>query len=530
MSRLPAWVAAVLAVTSGLAVLAAFPPYGLWWLAAPGVALLALATAGQRARRGAWLGLLHGLVFFVPLLSWSGLYVGHFPWLLLASSQTVFTVLLGMLLPLVWRWPTLMPGLTGAVWTAVEYLRSAVPFGGFPWGRLAFSQSDAPTLGLAALGGAVLVTFAVALTGGLMAFAVRPLLTGLRKPFPSRLRILRPALALVLAGGVVFAGQLVPLRAPGGREVTVAVVQGNVPRLGLDFNAQRRAVLDNHVQATVDLARQVEAGQIRRPELVIWPENSSDVDPLTQPDAAAAIDRAARAVNAPILVGAVLHGPGRFLTNAGMVWSPETGPGQRYVKRHPVPFAEYVPFRPLARRISTKVDLVPRDFHGGTLPGVLQVGPARIGDVICFEVAYDGLVRDTVTGGAQLLVVQTNNATFGRSAESAQQLAMVRLRAVEHGRSAMMASTSGVSAVVAYDGAVIAESALFSRTVLLERVRLGESSTFATRIGPAPEYVFCLTALLGLLSSAVSGFRRRRISRVEKVSDRGDPAVEGNDG
>jgi apolipoprotein N-acyltransferase len=502
-----------------LALLVAFPPYGLWWLAPVSVGMFALAVAGRRARVGAALGLLHGAAFFVPLLHWTGLYVGAFPWLLLAASQTAFLVALGAVHPWAWRRPALLPLITACLWVGQEALRSRLPFGGFPWGRLAFSQGDAPTLRLASLGGAPLVTFAVALAGGLLALAAAGALGRPRGPVV-------PALAvpiLTVAGGVavVLVGAAVPLAAPGGREVTVAVVQGNVPRLGLDFNAQRRAVLDNHVRATLDLARRVEAGQSPRPDLVVWPENSSDIDPYLAPDGRAQIDRAARAVGVPVLVGAVLEGPGDKLRNAGIVWDPATGPGATYVKQHPVPFAEYVPMRSFARRVSSQVDLVARDFAAGNRPGVLRVGPATVGDVICFEVAYDGLVRSTVTGGAGLLVVQTNNATFGMSAESAQQLAMVRLRAVEHGRPAVMASTTGVSATVTATGRVTAETELFTRNVLVRTLRIGEASTVATSTGPAAEYLACGIAVVGLLAAAVRRTRR-------PIAIRGRTAAEGD--
>jgi apolipoprotein N-acyltransferase len=488
---------ALLAVASGLVLAAAFPPYGAWWLAPVAVAMLAVATRGCRARTGALLGALHGAAFFVPLLHWTGIYVGPFPWLLLAAAQTAFPAAMGAVSPSVWRRPALAPALVGGLWVLQEALRSRIPFGGFPWGRLAFSQEDAPTLRLASLGGAPLVTFAVALAGGLLALAVVSL--------PARRRT---AALLAAAVAVLAAGAAVPLPSPSGREVTVAVVQGNVPRMGLDFNAQRRAVLDNHVAATRDLARRVRAGEVAGPDLVVWPENSSDIDPLAEPDARAEIDAVTREIGVPVLVGAVLDGPGAKLSNAGIVWDPRTGPGERYVKQHPVPFAEYVPFRSLARRVSDKVDLVRRDFVAGDHPGVLRVGPATVGDVICFEVAYDGLVRQTVTGGAGLLVVQTNNATFGYSPESAQQLAMVRLRAVEHGRPAVMASTSGVSATVTHTGRVTAETRLFTRGVLVETMRLGAGRTLATSTGSGPELLLAGLAAAGILAGALVHRRR----------------------
>jgi apolipoprotein N-acyltransferase len=312
------------------------------------------------------------------------------------------------------------------------------------------------------------------------------------------------AVAVAAAAAVLVGAPLVPTPT-GGSTAVVAVVQGNVPRLGLDAFAQRAAVLRNHADATHQLAADVRAGRVERPDLVIWPENASDLDPYTDPDAAATIDAAVKDVGVPVLVGAVLDGPGDKVRNAGIVWDPVSGAGQLYVKRHPVPFGEYMPYRSLVRRISKKVDLVPRDFAAGSRPGALTVGPARLADVICFEVAYDGVVRDAVRAGGRLLVVQTNNATFGRSGETHQQLAMGRLRAVEHGRAVLVAATSGVSAVIAPDGRVVDRSGIFTRDVLVEPVPLRDAQTPATRLGVLPELAL---VLLGAAAVVIGLVRR----------------------
>ncbi|MFI6263568.1 apolipoprotein N-acyltransferase [Micromonospora sp. NPDC051006] len=509
---LPLRVAVPAAVAAGLALLLAFPPYGVWPLAPVGVALLAVAAHRRRLRAGAGLGFLTGVAFFAPLLAWTNLHTGYLPWVLLSLLQAGYLALLGAatawVSPLADRLPWSWAPLTAVLWVGQEALRDRTPFGGFPWGRLAFSQGDAPLLRLAAIGGAPLVTFAVALAGGLLVAA------GWRRWDAAVWRTprWRPVAGLALGAVLVCAvGLLVPVgRAGGGTAVTVAIVQGNVPRLGLDFNAQRQAVLNNHVDATIELAARVAAGERARPDLVVWPENSSDIDPLRNPTAGARISQAADAIGAPILVGAVLLGPGAGqVRNAGILWRPGTGPDldQLYTKRHPVPFAEYVPLRDLARMVSKQVDRVRADFVPGSTPGVVRTGPAVLGDVICFEVAYDEVVRDTVTGGAQLLVVQTNNATFD-VAEARQQLAMVRLRAVEHGRPALMASTVGVSGFVAPDGRVSDATGFNTREVVLRQVHLADGRTLATRLGYWPEVALAALALAALAGAAV--LRRRR--------------------
>ena len=531
--RLSAVWASLAAGAAGLLLLVAFPPYNWWWAVPVGVALLAVATHRQRPRTGAVLGAVTGLALFVPLLSFTGLQVGWWPWLLLAAVQAGFVALLGAATAWTsvlvdragWYWPLV----SGLLWVAQEALRSRVPFGGFPWGRLAFAQADAPAVRLAAFGGAPLVTFTVAAAGGLLAMALWHLTAG--QTDPVRRRIPRAAVAATAAAAVMALGAAVPPPKASGRDVVVAVVQGNVPRMGLDFNAQRRAVLDNHVAATLQLADAVRAGRQPRPELVIWPENSSDIDPLLNPDAAARIDEAVAAVGVPILVGAVLQGPGPGkVRNAGLVWTPGAGPGQTYVKRHPVPFAEYVPMRSVVRRITTLVDRVRADFLAGDRPGVLTLAGTTIGDVICFEVAYDDLVRDTVTGGAQVLAVQTNNATFNY-AEATQQLAMVRLRAVEHGRPALMASTVGVSAFVDPDATVHQATAMNTQAVIVRTLRLDTGRTLATRLGTTVEWIRVAAALAALTTA---GLLRRRtkaassepMTRPAEHAFRTDPAQE----
>lgn len=503
------------AVAAAGALNLAFPPHDLWFLAPVGVALFALAVHGRKVRHGAALGFLIGALFFGLLLNWTSIQAGSMPWLLLSGLQAAFFAVLGAASayvgPLLQRWPLLAAPVVAALWTFQEALRGRIPFGGFPWGRLAFSQGDSPLLGLAAAGGAPLVTFATALTGGFLVALVLAVRSGAAWPGGWK----RGAVLAGAAALTVLSGLAVPKTEPGGTAVTVAIVQGNVPRLGLDFNAQRRAVLDNHISGTLALADRVDAGTAARPALVVWPENASDIDPLRNPDAARLISDAADRIKAPILIGTLGVAPDdpEKIINVGQVWNPGTGPGERYVKRHPVPFAEYVPFRSLARKVTSKVDLIRRDFAPGDRPGVLRVGPATIGDVICFEVAYDGLVRDTVEHGGQILAVQTNNATF-TVAEAEQQLAMVRLRAVEHGKAGLMASTVGVSGFVDAHGRVYGATSFFTAAVVVRELHIDNRRTLATRLGAGPEYLFVAGAVAALVAAAL--VRRRTKTEEEQ--------------
>jgi apolipoprotein N-acyltransferase len=508
---------AVAAVASALLVFLAFPPdrlsllvsgqattAGLWPLAPVGVAGLTLAVRGARARAGAWLGLAFGLPFFLTTL-FGIIKIGPDGWIILSLFQALYMVPLGAGLAMVTRlrgWPLW----SAALWVAEELVRGRAPLGGFPWARLAFSQTSSPFTSFAALGGAPLVTFVTALTGGLLAYAT--VTAGARR------RRWRPAGVAGAAALLIGAAGLAIPTPGGGRSVTVAVVQGNVPRLGLDFLGQRKAVLNNHARATHELATRIRAGQAARPDLVIWPENSSDLDPYTDPDARQTIEAAVRDVGVPVLVGAVIDAPdGAHVENRGIVWDPRSGPGEYYTKRHPVPFGEYLPMRGLLTKLITRFQRVPNDYLPGKRPGLLRLGPVSVGDVICFEVAYDGIVRDV--SGARLLVVQTNNATYGHTSLPWQQVAMSRLRAVEHDRSVLVAATSGITAVIGPDGTVIDRSGEFAPYVRVARVPARTSRTLADHLGAAPEW------LLALVGVAAVGIAVRRARAARRPGGRG---------
>jgi apolipoprotein N-acyltransferase len=495
--------AALVAIAGGLLGVLAFPQFGIWPAAILSVALLSVAVDGRRARTAAWLGYLYGTAFLLPLLHWTGVYVGPGPWLLLCAAEAAFFALLGATLPALTRLP-FAPAWVGAAWALQEALRDRLPFGGFPWGRLAFSQAESPLRWFAAVGGAPLVSFAVALSGGGLAL----LIVGRRNAHSALPAF--GAFVLVPALGALLAWPLDPGSFHSGRQLTVAVIQGGLPARGLQFEDRAEQVLDNHVAGTLQLAGEIRSGAVPRPDLVLWPENASDVDPFSYPDAYRKIDDAVRAVGVPVLVGAILQGPGpTHRRNVGILWSPVSGPGAEYTKRHPVPFGEYIPLRGLADWFSSAAKNVAQDMVGGYGNGLLRGASVPIGDVICFEVAYDGLVRSSVAAGAQLLVVQTNNATFGHTAETYQQLAMDQLRAVESGRTVVQAATTGKSAVIGPDGTIHDESGpLYSADVLVDRVPVRTGLTLATELGSWPEYVLAAVALAGLFAVSMSDRRR----------------------
>ncbi|MFN2494655.1 MAG: apolipoprotein N-acyltransferase [Pseudonocardiaceae bacterium] len=493
--------------TAGVVLFASFSPRELWWLAPVAFALLGPVLHGRRARAGFGYGLLFGLGFYLPLLSWTGEFVGSLPWLALATLESLVAALAGAGIALVSRLRAAPLWATG-VWVAAEALIARVPFDGFPWGRVAFSQPEGLFLPIAALGGTPLLGAAVVLTGLSVGELSRRAVGELgRRAVTGTYRHRQLTVPALLAVVPVLAGfAAAPLVGTAARagEVTVALVQGNVPRAGLDFNAQRRAVLDNHVARTEELAVDVVTRRAPRPQLVIWPENSSDIDPLRNADAAQAIDRAARTIGVPILVGAVLRSGGDQATNTMIVWDPATGPGEHHDKRRVQPFGEYVPYHDFFRRFSPLVDRA-SNFVPGAGDGVVDLGGVPVGIATCYEVVFDDLVRQSVQSGAQFIAVPTNNATFGYTNMTYQQQAMSRVRAVEHGRAVVIAATSGSSAVIAPDGTVEQHTNLFVPAVLVAVVPLRTATTPATRLGAGPEWVLVALGVTAVFAGVFAG-------------------------
>jgi apolipoprotein N-acyltransferase len=520
------------ALAGGLALTAAFPPAGIWPLAAVGPALLTVALWQQRARVVLAAGFVFGLAFFVPLVSWV-VNLAWFAWIALAVAEAVIFAVLAVGLWLLLRlraWPVAVAGW----WVAAEAVRDRWPWGGFPWGRLVMSQAEAPTVRWVAIAGPPFLTFLIALVGGCLAWvllgplsarqgqAPRPvssaraaLMSFTIRVMPSSARArLWPAVALAASAALACSGALLPAdqAAPGEQTAEVAAIQGNVPHAtNLPDLWRATTVTQNHAAATESLAARIRSGAAPAPDLVIWPENSTDLDPSLYPPIYNSIATAVADIDRPVLVGAVLQDPVR---NAGQLWLPGKGPVAVYIKRRLVPFGEVIPFRSIISKItSLPSSLQPVNFTPGHRAVVFHIGKVRLGDVICYEVGFDGLVSSEIAAGANLLAVQTNDADFeidGQTGETLQQMAMARIRAIEHNRSVVVASTTGISAIIAPDGQLLTSTHTWTRAEIEARVPLRSSTTLADRLGGWPEAVIAWGTVVALGWVIAQQLRRRK--------------------
>lgn len=486
----------------------AYPLASQWWLAPVSIAIFTGVAWNTNKKTSALVGFIFGLVAFRLQHDWL-IVVGVDATWILSTYLALWIALIGIVISVVSRAITLqiIPWPIGLItisstWVLEEFLRGRYPFGGYPWARVAFSQADSPLAFWSRLGGIPWLSFIVV--------AVAAACVGIVFIASKRSKI---GLALIIV--VLF---LIPITLSVNssidrleKTIAIGVVQGGTPQTGMGAMDVRRAVLENHVQETIKLAARVEIGEVPQPEIIIWPENSSDLNPYTEPDAALLIDQAAKAIGAPILVGAVVDSatdPENEVYNMGILWDPSNGPGDTYIKNAPVPFGEFIPFRSLLTQFISRYDRVPRDFAHGTEPGIFNINDIILGDLICFEVAVDPVVNRVIDEGAQILVVQTNNATYAGTALPEQQLHIERLRAIEYDRTVIVAATTGISAEISHDGSVgqtLRDGATGSFVV---EVAPHSNLTIAARFGPSIELIMCIFAVSVLILIPIRERRR----------------------
>lgn len=396
----------------------------------------------ERTDRKLLSAFIFAFTFNAVLLHWTSTYVGSTPWIILSFGLS----LLYLPLALIGRWGIAAYPL---IFVVLEEVRNRFPFGGFGWARLAYSQADAPYAEIASRGGAIALSAITVLVAAFVYFALNKKVN---------LIFLLPLLALLIPNHIVAVNQ-----------TSVLMIQGNVPELGLDFNSRAKQVFYNHVERT-----KIAFAENKEVDFIVWPENSVDVDPYTNKD----VYKELEAFDKPLIIGAIVE-KGDKLLNTSILWGEKTQ--DIYVKQHLTPFGEYIPLRSLAEKISPLVNQVD-DFSPGNGQKIFTIGQARVAPVICFELLDDQILTQAALN-SNLLVVQTNSATFGTSAESAQQLSITRIRAIEHSRNVVSVSTTGISAVIDFKGKILNQTSMGTAEHVFADVGLIEQSSPRDRYG-----------------------------------------------
>lgn len=496
---LPWPVTFVVSVATGLLLGAGQAPLGVWPATIVGVGLFAWLMAGLRPRSGFGWGLIVGLVHNTLTISWVsvlGVWVG----VALVAFMALWWGLLGLLTSRLMRlaaWPCLVP----AAWVAVEFGSGRIPFGGFPWTRLAYTTVDQPMNGYLSWVGVTGVSYLVALAGCLALLALA------RPAF--RVRAVASLVVLVTAGGLL---NLLPQAQPEQR-MTVAMVQPNVNRAEKGSSTYARSVTNNALSETIFATAQART-QGTALDFVLWPENATDVDPTIDAETQRLVELSAAIAEVPIFVGAVTDGPVPDTRQTTSIWwDPVTGPGESYHKRNLVPFGEYIPFRQQLLPMLPILKQVGRDSVAGTGSGVIEgaVGPyrnLRIGTVICFELAYDETAYDLIRDGAEVVVSQSNTNTYAGTFEPYQQLVLNRIRAMETGREVLASTLNSFSAVIDARGRVTHKTQELDASSMIATIPLRHNQNTSTVLSPWLSWLAVAATVAAMGVAVLRGPRR----------------------
>jgi apolipoprotein N-acyltransferase len=453
----------VVAALAGVLFAFSFEPIGLWFFAPISYAIfLKICEKGVNLYRNAFI---FGFISSTITLWWAGKYVGLLPLALLALLHGLFYLPLGLLSRytknVLWFIPALL---------AIEELRSLFPFGGFSWMRIAFSQADAPYASVISIGGALLLSAWV--------LAIASLLAMFRKnfAFPLLLVVVLP----ILLNNTYSAQE----------NISFVGIQGNTPSVGLTFNDRAEAVFNLHLSQTRKLPAEVA-------DVIIWPENAIDVDPFANEGVRESIESLTSTLRTPLITGAISRQSGQ-LENVSLMYDESGEVVSHYSKQYLTPFGEYIPLRPIARLVSPYVDDV-IDFKVGERVENHKVNGLSLAPVICYELLSDSLVRDRARS-ADALIAQTNSATFANTFESAQQLNITRLRALENGREIISVSTIGISAHIGINGEILSRTQENVPAQISGDLRSNKAHTLATKLGGfAPGLVLIISILFPLI-------------------------------
>lgn len=510
---LPRWLSVLLAVVVGLLIGLGQPPMGLWPATLVGIAGFTWLTARRRKRAAALYGFVAGLAMNTLTISWIGVLGAG-----VAVGLIVFTslwyALAGVVISRVSRL-RLWPLWVAATWVGIEFASGNVPFGGFSWTRLAFTTTDQPLSGFLPFVGAAGASLLVALVSQWLLLLLE------RR---SRLRAAVAIGVAFLVGGLLL---LVP-PPPAEETVQVAVVQPNVNRHEYGTAAYPRAVTNNALSSTI-LALAQARTEGRALDFVVWPESATDHDPFLDATARTQVDLAARLAGVPILVGAVTLPtdlPDSRQTS-GIWWDPERGPGDVYHKRNLVPFGEWIPFRDFLLPRLPILEQIGRQGIPGEEAGVVEAPTERhpsllVGDVICFELAYDDTVYDTVIGGAQVMVSQSNENTYAGTFQIAQQWNMNRIRAKELRREFVVSTLNSVSGYVDARGGEHAPTAEYTGAARLIETPLRYRVSPAVTVGPLVSRAALLVAAAAFVVALVGPRQRSRVGKLGESNRKGD--------
>ena len=480
------------AIIAGLLYFLSFPPYDFWYLIFPALYLFyySLLSSKKSFLSGFIFGCVAygvillgiqsiGLEAWIPLTFLMGLMYGVFSKLfsyLNTKSGNNFYVLLAAL-------------------AVFDLIRAYFPFGGFPWGFpstvLLTGPIDSPLFFEVPL---IFRNFGP--TGSSLLLQSLPLVIALGVFSKSKPKnylkdysiFLLIIFTIFISNYVVNDYQHTQLETS---ELNITIVQGNSPCPGAKNKCsnERQKIYDSHLAQTQSLEGNF--------DLVVWPESSTGFnnDPGVHSRVQNDVSTEALRLDSYFLIGGDRPVQKEYFENYGIFINREGEIVDQYLKQHPVPFGEYIPFRKYLDWIPP-LALVPRDMIRGDGQKIFMVNDTKISTVISFEGSFQRYIRNSVLDGAELVVILTNQASYGESGMSDQFILMSRANAISNERPIVHAAITGKSAFIDHNGKVISKTELFETTTLNEKLEARQTETPYSKYGNYLNYIFIIFGAL----------------------------------
>lgn len=481
----------IAAIVSGLALVLAFPPFNLGFLAWMALVPLLLSLEGQGGKRGFLLGFASGFAFFLGSVYWVVHSMSNYGGVPLAASIAVM-LLLVLYLSLYWGafglFSTFTAGLDKtarlvllpALWVTLEYVRGYL-FTGFPWVLVGYTQSDyLPIIQVADTTGVWGLSFVIVASNVALSFIAGHVI---RKE-KGRLPFVPAAIALALVASITSYG-FIRMKAVDGEAarwsaMRIGIAQGSIDQ-GIKWDGR-------YQQETLDIySALTEKASGRLARLVIWPETAIPFYYEPQRIEDGQVGELAKKTGSFILTGSPSYtynpatNEARYFNSAFLINTAGETVG-KYDKYHLVPFGEYVPLRGILP--FGKLTAGIGDFTEGPGPVPIAFEGGGIGTLVCFESIFPEIARGHVKNGATMLANITNDAWFGYTSAPYQHFQMSVFRAVENRIFLVRSANTGISAVIDPIGRIRERTGLFERTIIADDIRLRQGApTFYTLYG-----------------------------------------------
>jgi len=502
----------LISFVAGAVLTLGFAPFNQVWVAFLSPLLLLMTTEGKKPTSAAILGFLFGLGLFGFGVYWVFHSIFHFgqtsaslAYIITGSFIAILSLFPAFMMYFTNKWFKDMPLLRATIglpiiWVFFEIFRGHL-LTGFPWLYIGTTQtSNAALRAFAPIGSVWMVSWAVLISSGAI-YGFMLYFSQQRQDKKQLYRLGTTFIGLWIIGGTINLHKWVQ---PNALEVSVALVQGNVPQQMRWDPKQVVQIMNLYEEMTLTTLDS---------NLILWPEGAI---PMPLPYSTSYFKRMntlAQDNKTALIAGVPVK-----VEDRDSYYNTLIGLGEAqgvYYKEQLVPFGEFVPFENLLRGLIGFFDLpmssfVARDNPDTTITAYgLNFAPA-----ICYEIAFPRTVRKNAQNADVILTV-SNDTWFGKTIGPMQHLQLAQWRAIETGRYVLRATNTGLTAIISPNGhADVAQQ--FEPEILKGIISPMTGQTPWVKFGILPLFILMLGVLLTPFAKAFPNQLKKHTSRIKK--------------